>query len=196
MMAISCDSFDPEVNILLGRAENGSGSHIGRVFQVAEWCRDRNIKVKVNSVITRHNWQEDMNASIEEINPFRWKVFQVLLLDSENTGKETGSLRDARDLVITTDEFQTFLDRHKSQKCLVPEDNESMRDSYLNLDEAMRFLNCQDGGKRPGRSLLDVGVSAALQDAGFDQDAFVERGGIFEWGRYPEAEETGRSLDW
>jgi radical S-adenosyl methionine domain-containing protein 2 len=53
VMAISFDSFDPEVNILLGHAENGLGNHIGHVFQVAEWCRQRNIKVKINSVITK-----------------------------------------------------------------------------------------------------------------------------------------------
>lgn len=62
----------------------------------------------------------------------------MLLLDSENTGAETGSLRDARNLVITNEQFQAFLARHASQKFLVPEDNESMKDSYLNLDERMR----------------------------------------------------------
>lgn len=100
-----------------------------------------------------------MNSSIEEISPFRWKVwlieipmpraiiyvllkqvFQVLLLDSENTGKDTGSLRDARNLVITDEQFQDFLARHKSQSCLVPESNRSMKDSYLNLDEEMRYV--------------------------------------------------------
>ncbi len=53
IMAISCDSFDPETNVLIGRAENGSGKHIGRVHQVADMCRQRNIKVKINSVINR-----------------------------------------------------------------------------------------------------------------------------------------------
>ena len=53
IMAISCDSFDPENNVLIGRGESGSGKHIGRVHQVAEWCRQRHIKVKVNSVINR-----------------------------------------------------------------------------------------------------------------------------------------------
>jgi radical S-adenosyl methionine domain-containing protein 2 len=66
------------------------------------------------------------------------QVFQVLLLDSENTGEDTGSLRDARDLVITDEQFQAFLDMHKCQSSLVPENNESMKDSYLNLDEEMR----------------------------------------------------------
>jgi len=196
VMAISCDSFDPEVNVLLGRAENGSGEHIGRVFQVAEWCRQRSIKVKLNSVITKHNWLEDMNSSIEELSPMRWKVFQVLLLDSENTGKDTGSLRDARDLVITDEQFQAFLARHKCQSSLVPESNQAMKDSYLNLDEEMRFLNCQDGGKKPGRSLLKVGVVEALKDAGYDHQAFLDRGGIFEWSREREDQTRTDALDW
>lgn len=67
------------------------------------------------------------------------QVFQVLLLDSENTGAETGSIRDARNLVITKAQFEAFLERHSFQKCLVPEDNEAMRDSYLNMDERMRY---------------------------------------------------------
>lgn len=62
----------------------------------------------------------------------------MLLLDSENTGSKTGSLRDARKLVITKEQFHAFLDRHASQECLLPEDNETMKDSYLNLDERMR----------------------------------------------------------
>jgi radical S-adenosyl methionine domain-containing protein 2 len=53
IMAISCDSFDPETNVLIGHTENGSGTHIGHVHQVAERCQHRNIKVKINSVINR-----------------------------------------------------------------------------------------------------------------------------------------------
>lgn len=101
-----------------------------------------------------------MNQSIEELAPVRWKVgvvsphsshyrrfdscriqvFQVLLLDGENTGEQNQSLRDARNLVITDEQFQKFLERHRGQACLVPEDNEAMRDSYLNLDEEMRYV--------------------------------------------------------
>ncbi|KAK4699889.1 hypothetical protein P7C70_g6366, partial [Phenoliferia sp. Uapishka_3] len=43
------------------------------------------------------------------------------------------------------------------------------------------FLDCSGGGKVPGRSLLDVGVTQALEDAGFDQQRFLERGGVFDW---------------
>ena len=43
----------------------------------------------------------------------------------------------------------------------------------------MRFLNCRDGGKTPGISILEVGVDAALQKCGFDEAAFEERGAIY-----------------
>jgi radical S-adenosyl methionine domain-containing protein 2 len=53
-----------------------------------------------------------------------------------------------------------------------------------------RFLNCWDGGKKPGRSLLVVGVQEALNDAGFDEKAFFDRGGVFEWSRNRDEEEA------
>ncbi|KAI9566611.1 radical SAM enzyme [Boletus coccyginus] len=198
VMAISCDSFDPETNLIQGRAENGtSATHVNVVFRVAQQVKGRGIKVKINTVVTvqvspPNNWEEEMNDQIEEIDPFRWKVFQVLLLDSENTGPESNSLRDARHLTITKEQYQAFLDRHKGQKSLVPEDNDAMKDSYLLIDERMSFLDCRDGGKKPGRSILDVGVETALLDSGFDEKTFLDRGGIFEWTREPESQ----SLDW
>ncbi|KAK7436032.1 hypothetical protein VKT23_019334 [Stygiomarasmius scandens] len=193
VMAISCDSFDPETNLKQGRAENGKLGHINRVYDVVDWCRERGIKVKINTVVTIHNWEEDMIEPIKQLNPFRWKVFQCLLLDSENTGTESGSLRDARKLVVSPDRFQAFLDRHKELECLIPESNTAMKDSYLLLDEDMCFLNCQDGNKRSGRSILKVGVAKALEDAGFDEQQFIDRKGIFDWTRDQSEQQV---LDW
>lgn len=95
----------------------------------------------------------DQNTKIRSLIDLIWQVFQVLLLDSENTGAETGSLRDARNLIITNEQFKAFLDRHASQKCMVPEDNDAMKDSYLNLDEKMRLTL---DTKRPNRKLIAV----------------------------------------
>lgn len=64
------------------------------------------------------------------------------------------------------------------------------------FDALDSFLNCEDGGKRPGRSVLKVGVEQALEDAGFDHQAFLDRGGIFEWSRDEEARTDTGVLDW
>lgn len=93
-----------------------------------------------------------MNDSITQLAPSRWKVFQVLLLTGENTGPPTSSLRDARDLTITSAQFQSFLERHKDQACLVPEDNDAMRDSYLNLDEEMRYVPSRSSALIPPKN--------------------------------------------
>ena len=103
--------------------------------------------------MNRYNFEEDMSEMIAQLRPSRWKVFQVLMLKSENDGGS--SKRDASEFMITDDEFQRFLDTHKSVgDVLVPEDNKTMTNSYLILDERMRFLNCEDGGKVPSESLL------------------------------------------
>lgn len=66
--------------------------------------------------------------------------------------------------------------------------------SYLILDEKMQFLNCRGGKKVPGRSILEPGVTvkAALAEAGFEDEAFIVRDGIYSWSREREIEE----LDW
>lgn len=42
------------------------------------------IRFKINSVINRFNYEEDMTGHLRELKPFRWKVFQVLLIENEN----------------------------------------------------------------------------------------------------------------
>ena len=54
------------------------------------------------------------------------KVFQCLLILGENAGE--ASLRRAEGLVVSAEQFQGFLDRHRLP-CLVPEDNSAMKDS-------------------------------------------------------------------
>ncbi|XP_050432677.1 radical S-adenosyl methionine domain-containing protein 2-like [Adelges cooleyi] len=77
-------------------------------------------------------------------------------------------------------------------ECLVPETNALMKDSYLILDEYMRFLNCRGDAKEPSKSILDVGVNNALMFSGFDEKAFIERGGLYVWSKPKQY----NNLDW
>ena len=180
VLAISCDSFKKEVNVEIGR---GNGKILERLETINGWCRETGMKFKLNTVVNAINWQEDMNAGIIRLQPFRWKCFQVLLLKGENSGV-AGDLRDGRPLAITNEQFRSFIERHRAHRCLVFEDNRLMLNSYLLLDEKMRFLNCRDGGKHPTRSILEVGVSKALANSGFDPATFDERGGVYDWARH------------
>lgn len=178
ILAVSCDSFVEERNAAIGR---GKGMHVRDLKRVRTWCENRRIPFKLNSVITTCNVDEDMHEAIRELKPVRWKVFQCLLLSGENEGED--ALRDARDMVITREQFEAFVERHRDLECLVREDNRQMKDSYLILDEELRFLDCTGGAKRPSRSLQHVSVTAAMREAGFDSQMFRARGGVYAWSR-------------
>lgn len=124
-----------------------------------------------------------MSEHIEALNPCRWKVFQVLRLEGENSGP--GAKRDVTDYLISTEQFADFVARHRQTGVLVPESNETMQNSYLILDEKMRFLNCTLGAKTPSPSILDVPVEVALRSAGFDAAMFRKRDGEYDWSKPP-----------
>nr|ABO48452.1 viperin [Siniperca fortis] len=173
ILAISCDSFDEATNQLIGRTQ-GRKSHVDNLHKIRNWCQQYKVAFKINM-------DEDMTEPITQLNPVRWKVFQCLLIDGENAGEE--ALREAERFVISDQLFQEFLDRHSSISCLVPESNEKMRNSYLILDEYMRFLDCRAGRKDPSKSILDVGVKDAISFSGFDEKMFLKRGGKYVWSK-------------
>jgi len=78
IIAISCDSFNEGTNIKIGR---GKGDHLQHITRLRELCKKYDIKFKINSVINRYNFDEDMRGTIEQIKPFRWKCFQVMTYD-------------------------------------------------------------------------------------------------------------------
>eukprot|EP00553_Chaetoceros_curvisetus_P012564 CAMPEP_0204642538 /NCGR_PEP_ID=MMETSP0717-20131115/51738_1 /ASSEMBLY_ACC=CAM_ASM_000666 /TAXON_ID=230516 /ORGANISM="Chaetoceros curvisetus" /LENGTH=236 /DNA_ID=CAMNT_0051663313 /DNA_START=1214 /DNA_END=1924 /DNA_ORIENTATION=- len=182
VLGVSIDSFNPEVNAKIGRGGDANNKHLERVLKVREMCEEHSITFKMNTVVCNLNWEEDMTEYVKKLNPKRWKCFQVLILKDENSGAP-GELRDAKDLVVSREQFDSFVKRHEHFDVLIPEPNDVMQNSYLLLDEELRFLDCSAGGKVPSESILDVGVGVALQQAGFDVDEFYNRGGIYDWTR-------------
>nr|XP_023021734.1 radical S-adenosyl methionine domain-containing protein 2-like [Leptinotarsa decemlineata] len=180
IMAISCDSFNEDTNKAIGRGQ-GNKNHIEQLFRVRDWCQKYGVLFKLNTVVNTYNHDENMCKQIKHLNPVRWKVFQCLLLEGENAGPE--ALRNAERFYISEETFNEFLERHKEVACLVPESNTKMQNSYLILDEYMRFLDCRDGSKTPSKSILDVGVENALKFSGFDEQMFKKRGGIYKWSK-------------
>ncbi|KAH8803478.1 hypothetical protein F5884DRAFT_861799 [Xylogone sp. PMI_703] len=177
ILAISCDSFDPETNIKIGRGKNGE--NIEQLIKVAGWCRQFGIKFKINTVVCSLNWNEDMIQSITQLQPFRWKVFQCLIVTGENDNEQRK--RDARLFLVSDEQWKTFCNRHKHLKCFVPESNEMMKSSYLILDEYMRFLDKGDGEEKASESILNVGVERAMSQVKWERSAFVKRGGFYDW---------------
>lgn len=204
ILAISVDSFDEETNIKIGRGKLslkiinhptcysnfdtllyfthelyvGTGQHTAKLLTISDWCSSHNVKFKLNTVVNRYNHAEDFGQIISSLNPTRWKCFQVLSVDTENTGHN--SLRNCAEFLISDEEFENFCTRHAHLSCFVPESNFMMKSSYIILDEKMRFLNKGDVYKE-SESILDVDVEQALIETDWEPDVFVKRGGVYDW---------------
>ena len=194
ILAISCDSFDSETNKKIGRGTDGE--NVTRLRRIARWCKQYNIKFKLNTVINTYNWNEDMTHEILKLQPFRWKVFQCLIVAGENDNETR--VRDARKFLVTDEQWQTFCGKHKHLPNFVPEDNKSMAGSYLNLDENMCFLDKGEGEMKKSTSILEVGVKEAMKDVVWDKKAFDERGGVYDWTKQDGCgtAQGGSSLEW
>lgn len=197
ILGVSCDAIEESINIQIGR---GKGKHIEAVEKAARLCQLYNVLFKLNTVVNAYNAHTDMSSWVNTLpGVMRWKVFQVLPLDGENSG--TSAKRDVTPFLISDDVFQQFLERNRRgltrPEILKEEDNDTMRSSYILVDEFGCFLDSSQGGKTQTQSILKVGVHAAFegllngsagsvsstadvpQQKGFDMDAFKRRDGDY-----------------
>lgn len=128
IMAVSCDSFDEEINKKIGRYvfvrtifhkmvnrlfskffiirititsfytfdRHAKGrNHLENLRRVRQLCKEYGVLFKINTVVNRHNVNDDMSKEIKELAPIRWKVFQCLSIYAENEGP--GALKKVSD---------------------------------------------------------------------------------------------------
>jgi radical S-adenosyl methionine domain-containing protein 2 len=135
-------------------------------------CYEYNIKFKLNTVVCKYNYNEDMNEFIARLEPFRWKCFQVLIVKTENDGNDT--IKNANKFTITDEEYEIFVRNHENQPSFIKEPNSIMKSSYLIIDEYMRFLDKGDKDQYIiSESILDVDVFEALSQINWDTDSFI-----------------------
>ena len=190
-VALSIDSGKDAVNAALGRTRGGVLYAEG-ILSLGDTLRRRGIGLKLNTVVNRLNVDEDMTAFVRRLAPGRWKLFQVLPVAGEND-------HGVADLEIRDDEFEAFVERHRSLRrdgiAIVPESNELMTNSYLMISPDGRFFWHEPcGGSRGskyGDRILAVGLDAALAPARFSADKFRNRGGVFDWLGTPSAPAAG-----
>ena len=202
ILGISCDTADQMINHQHGRFPAGNkiiidskeiNHPLNKLKNTANLCKKYNILFKINTVITIYNMNEDLSQLINELNPIRWKVFQVLPLEGENYGKNAGKKQDVLSLITTNEHFDNYVKRNINglikKSILKAENNETMKSSYILIDEYGRLLDSSTGGKKPTESILKVGIDVAAEQllkslgGGFDRIQFEKRGGFFpeEW---------------
>ncbi|MFU8805415.1 MAG: viperin family antiviral radical SAM protein [Bradymonadaceae bacterium] len=177
-IAFSVDSADCAINRASGRAQRDQTLAASEILERAMRARNLGMRIKLNTVVHRINAADDMSDFVAELQPERWKIFQVLPVEGQNDGS-------VEELLITEDVFAEYVERHRHVEAqsirIVPENNNAMRGSYVMIDPAGRFFDNTQGGHTYSRPILEVGIDAAFADITFSQQRFEDRGGIYDW---------------
>ena len=177
-IAISVDSLNPNTNFSMGRAIAGSTPiTIDYYVALVDRITHYGYGLKINTVVNSQNYDEQMNDFIRYARPKRWKLLQVLPIVGQND-------LNIDKFKISTDQFQLFIDNHKSLNkitSIVPESNSQMKGSYAMVDPAGRFYDNTAGEHNYSSPILEVGCGLAIQQVNYDFSKFVSRGGFYEW---------------
>jgi radical S-adenosyl methionine domain-containing protein 2 len=177
-IAVSIDSLNADTNIAIGRAISGKTPlQLDYYTSLVDRVKQHGYGLKINTVVSSKNCNEDMNHLIRHAKPTRWKLLQVLPMKGQND-------LNIDNFKISDEQFQLFIDNHNGLRditSIVPENNEQMTGSYAMVDPAGRFYDNTTGEHKYSKPILDIGARLAIQQMSYDFSKFVSRGGIYNW---------------
>lgn len=174
-IALSIDSINPKTNLISGRYQDKSDlqDYIEKINLIKKY----HIKLKINTVVSKYNYMEDLTSLIKNANPSRWKLFQALPLKIENDNY-------SNEFTISSNQFNEYVNRNKKaipESCIVPESNSQMTCSYLMIAPNGHLFDNNNGKLNYSNSILKVGFNEALRECNYSCEKFIQRGGLYKW---------------
>ena len=177
ILTLSIDSSSNQTKRLSGRCDR-----LERVlnnehyYLLASACKESGVNLKVNTVVSRFNVNERMTDLINRLEPIRWKVFQALTVEGENSEYASG-------FVIDDAAYHSYIKRNKEglapSICMIAEDSRLMRGSYLMVNPEGCFFDNSRGRYTVSQPITNVGYSKARAQVTTDYDKFILRGGLY-----------------
>ena len=189
-LGLSIDASNDEIHFLMGRGlkgeiASGFSRHLERSKNVWRIAQRLGYGLKLNTVVTSVNADNDMSELVKSLRPHRWKIFRVLHIKGENDGR-------VEPLLIEQEQFERYMLRHRNslkgleETQVVSEDNEEMLGTYAMIDPQGRaYTNLHGYYHYSKQSAVDIGFSTAWAQVmdGFSQRGFINRGGEWSWGK-------------
>ena len=139
MIGISIDASTAEGNRRVGRCSAGRTPDFDRLERAAHIMKHYGIRLKVNTVVSKLNLDEDLLSVYNRLQPDKLKIFCMHVVENVN-GKVSG-------LIPTQEEYNTFVERNSAvENCtVVIEGHDSMQNAYFMINpQGEVYMN--DGG--------------------------------------------------
>ena len=137
-IGLSLDSALTETNVAIGRCCKNKVISVKQAVRITQAIHRNGIKLKVNTVVSKLNVNEDMTEFYKRLKPDRLKFLQVEIVEGINGNAES--------LTVSKNAYGEFCKRHKHCcRDTVCEQTDDLENSYLMINPQGEF-QLNDGG--------------------------------------------------
>ena len=169
MIGISVDAINADANIHIGRCDAlKTTNEFEHLVKMAEAVHKAGIKLKINTVVSKVNLDEDMLSIYKAMKPDRLKLIYIHVVHNVNERPET------MDLIPTVGEYNQFVEKNRyEENCeLVLERPMEMENSYFMINpQGEVYINCFGLEKKYGNSIYEP-LSEIFSRLPFDKSKF------------------------
>ena len=167
-IGISVDSLSRDTNMAIGRCSCNRVIALEDLTRLSDVMHECNIDLKINTVVSKLNVDEDLSPLYKALKPRKIKLFQMHLVDGINDC--------AKSYEIVESQFEAFCNRHKAfQSIMVAEPDGSMENSYLMVNPEGEFQLNNHGTYQSFGSLKSAPLHEILKEAPMDSIKFESR---------------------
>ena len=167
-IGISIDSLSDDANRSIGRSSDGRVIDLPRLVALSQAMHECDISLKINTVVSKRNLDEDFSPLYRSLEPDRIKLLQVHFVQGINDR--------AIPERITDDEFRSFCSRHEAfGSIIVPESEGTMENSYLMINPEGEFQLNNDGNYQTFGDLITTPLAEILKKVPLDTGKFDAR---------------------
>lgn len=165
MLGLSIDSLDHETNLKIGRSCRGETLSPERVLEIVKAAKESGMRVKVNTVVSRLNADEDISALYDSGLIDRIKLLQM------RVNKGVNDIAEA--WLLNKKEFTDYCKRLEKYN-VVEENDDALDASYIIINPEGNLLTNKGNSHRVLGSLLETPLGELIE-GNFSYSAFSER---------------------
>lgn len=167
-LGVSIDSLNSETNFIIGRNQGKSILDIDLLVEVLQYAKEKGIKLKVNTVVSKLNVNEDILPLYERVEFDRVKLLQVRIQDNCNEVAKTHE--------ITNKEFEEYSKRIMSKNSdIIIEPESEIESSYIIIDPQGYLIANKGNDHQKDGSIFNETLEDLITKAEINYNSFNKR---------------------
>lgn len=168
-IGISIDAKSEKTNEKIGRCTNKGALDLAKIKSVCDKIHNLGIKLKINTVISKVNINEDLLSVYKELKPNKIKYLCVHVLENKN--------KEASTILPTKDEFEDFVKRNLyNESCkTVIEGSGYMSNSYFMVNPSGQVYINDNGIEKQYGSCLNTSLIEIYKQVPLNESKFEDR---------------------